>query len=116
MTDSTETVTVPLPGVRGTMRLIAECSTITPETKLQSGLLPEGYGPGEGPRRLFFGAQTEPESFELIEAIRAGYSGPFDIQEQQVEVSGYLKYAQNAYGYTYLDERALFVEKLTLLS
>lgn len=105
MTNSAETAKVPAGPFRATMSNRARCGIIAPETKFQAGLRGSDY---RGPRRIFFGEQTHAASMELFE----GLQGPEKIE---VEVSGYFKYQTNGYGETYLDERALFVEDLTVL-
>lgn len=106
MANSQKTVKVQAGPFRATMRNMARCGITTPETILQAGLRGEDY---EGPTRIFFGDQTAEEGRQrFAELSIAGIATP-------VEVSGYFKYRENAYG-VYLDDSALFVEELTVLS
>lgn len=108
MSTDTETVKVPAGPFRSTMWNMSRCGIITPETQLQAGLrITETQ---DEPRRLFFGEQTNPESMKRFAELQlAGIA-------TEVEVSGYFKYQTNIYKETYLDDSALFVEELTVLS
>lgn len=107
MSESTETTTVPAGPYRGTMRFTQRCSIITPETEFQGGLR-YSDGDADGPRRIFFGEQTQKESMgRFAGAHIAGVA-------VDVEVKGYFKHRTNAYGEDYLDESALFVEELSI--
>lgn len=108
MKNITETPIEQVSGIRGTMRSMARCGLITPETQMQAGLV---YRDGaDGPRRLFFGTQTDPTSMANFAELKlAGIATP-------VEVSGYFKYQRNAQGETYLDDSALFVENVAAIS
>lgn len=107
MDNSQETVKVQAGPFRATVRNFGRCGITTPETILQAGLRGEGY---EGPTRILFGDQTAEESMKrFAELSVAGIAAP-------VEVSGYFKYRTNIYKESYLDDSALFVEELTVLS
>jgi len=107
MAESENTATVPSEVYRGTMRSMMRCSIITPETQYQGGLR-YADPDADGPRRLFFGEQTEEDELKsFIGAQIAGVAVP-------VEVQGYFRYRTNAYGEDYLDESALFVKRVTI--
>jgi hypothetical protein len=103
---STAAIKVPAGPFRAKLRTTARCGIVTPETEYQAGL--RGDDAYEGPSRLFFGVQTHADSMALFaEQHLAGIAG-------EAEVVGYFKYRESAIG-LYLDESALFVERLTIL-
>ena len=108
MSESTETATVPAGPYRGTMRFMQRCGIITPETEFQGGLRYSDPD-ADGPRRLFFGKQTDEESMKRFAAAQiAGIA-------VEAEVTGYFKHQANIHGEDYLDDSALFVETLTVI-
>ena len=107
MENTQEIVKVQAGPFRATVRDMRRCGIITPETVLQGHLRGENY---EGPVRIFFGDQSSEDSMKrFAELSNAGIATP-------VEASGYFKYRTNIYKETFLDDSALFVEELTVLS
>ena len=108
--DSSEISTVPISGVQGSMRAIAPCSALSSETQIQAGLIPTD---SQGPSLLFFGVQTDPDSFGLVEELKLLQLD--SSAQNEVELNGYFKQVRSSEGESYLDTRVLFVEELFLI-
>lgn len=110
MTDNSEQTT-PESGVSGQVLAFNRCSIITPETQFQAGLRPD-----DGSRlvRLFFGDQTDPESFatvrDLFTRSEEAFFEPNTLSPSvHAELVGYYRTRRDSVDYS-----ALFVTRFSV--